>query len=148
MSLKQRLADELKNAMKNKDQLRKNVVTMIRADIKQIEVDKRVELTDEDIIEIIAKQAKQRKDSIEEFEKGGREDLVDQAKSELKVLMEYLPEQLSEEEIETILKEVIAEIGATSMKEMGKVMAAAMPKFKGRADGKVVNQIVKKILQQ
>ena len=147
MSLKQRLADELKEAMKNKDQLRKNVITMIRADIKQIEVDKRVELTDDDIIEIVAKQAKQRRDSIEEFEKGGREDLIDQAKQEVNVLMEYLPEQLSEEEIETILREVIAEIGAASMKDMGKIMAAAMPKLKGRADGKVVNQTVRKILQ-
>lgn len=147
MSLKQRLTDELKDAMKNKDQLRKNVITMIRADIKQIEVDKRVDLTDEDIIEIISKQAKQRRDSIEEFEKGGRQDLVEQAKQEVDVLMDYLPEQLSEEEIETILKEVIAETGASSMKDMGKIMAAAMPKLKGRADGKVVNQIVRKILQ-
>lgn len=147
MSLKQRLTDELKNAMKNKDQLRKNVITMIRADIKQIEVDKRVELTDDDVIDIISKQAKQRRDSIEEFEKGGREDLVEQAKQEVNVLMEYLPEQLSEEEIETIIKEVVTETGATSMKDMGKIMAAAMPKLKGRADGKVVNQIVRKILQ-
>ncbi len=147
MSLKQRLADELKEAMKNKDQLRKNVITMIRADIKQIEVDKRVELADDDVIEIIAKQAKQRRDSIEEFEKGGREDLIDQAKQEVNVLMEYLPEQLSVEEIETILREVIAEIGAASMKDMGKIMAAAMPKLKGRADGKIVNQTVRKILQ-
>jgi len=147
MSLQERLAYELKNAMKNKDQLRKNVITMIRADIKQIEVDKRVELTDEDVIEIISKQAKQRKDSIEEFKKGGREDLVEQAAQELDVLMEYLPEQLSEEEIETIIKEVIADTGATSMKDMGKIMATAMPKLKGRTDGKVVNQIVRKILQ-
>ena len=147
MSLKERLADELKNAMKNKDQLRKNVITMIRADIKQIEVDKRVELTDEEVIEIISKQAKQRRDSIEEFKKGGREDLVEQAAQEVDVLMEYLPEQLSEEEIETIIKEVIADTGATSMKDMGKIMATAMPKLKGRTDGKVVNQIVRKILQ-
>jgi len=147
MSLKQRLTDELKNAMKNKDQLRKNVITMIRADIKQIEVDKRVELTDDDVIDIIAKQAKQRRDSMEEFAKGGRQDLVDQAKQEVDVLMEYLPEQLSDEEIEKIIKEVVTETGATSMKDMGKIMAAAMPKLKGKADGKVVNQIVKKILQ-
>ena len=147
MSLKQRLADELKNAMKNKDQLRKNVITMIRADIKQIEVDKRVELTEDDIIGIISKQAKQRRDSIEEFEKGGREDLVEQAKQEVDLLMEYLPEQLSEEEVEIIIKEVIAETGATSMKDMGKIMAAAMPKLKGKADGKIVNQVVKKVLQ-
>lgn len=147
MSLKQRLTDELKNAMKNKEQLRKNVITMIRSDIKQIEVDKRVELSDEDIIEIISKQAKQRKDSIEEFRKGGRDDLAQQSEEELKVLMEYLPEQLSEEEIEAVIKEVITDTGATSMKDMGKIMASAMPKLKGRADGKIVNQIVRNILQ-
>lgn len=147
MSLKERLASELKEAMKNKDQLRKNVITLIRADIKQIEVDKRVELSDEDIIEIISKQAKQRRDSIEEFEKGSRQDLVEQAKSEAELLMGYLPEQLSVEEIVIIIKEVVAEIGATSMKDMGKVMATAMPKLKGRADGKVVNQVVKDCLQ-
>ncbi len=147
MSLKQRLTDEIKIAMKTKDQLRKNVITMIRADIKQIEVDKRVELSDEDVIEIISKQAKQRKDSIEEFRKGCRDDLAQQAEDELKVLMEYLPEQLSEEEIEAVIKEVITDTGATSMKDMGKIMAAAMPKLKGRADGKIVNQIVRNILQ-
>ncbi len=147
MSLKQRLTDELKSAMKNKDQLRKNTITMIRADIKQVEVDKRIELDDEGIIDIISKQAKQRKDSIEEFRKGNREDLAEQAAQELQVLMEYLPEQLSEEEVETIVKEVISDIGATSMKDMGKIMAAAMPKLKGRADGKIVNQIVRRILQ-
>lgn len=147
MSLKQRLTDELKSAMKNKDKLRKNVITMIRSDIKQIEVDKRVDLTDDGIIDIISKQAKQRKDSIDEFKKGSREDLAKQAEQELQILKEYLPEQLSEEEIEVIVKEVVSDIGATSMKEMGKIMAAVMPKLKGRADGKIVNQIVRNILQ-
>lgn len=147
MSLKVKLANELKDAMRNKDQFSKNVITMIRSDIKQIEVDKRIELEDEDIIEIIAKQVKQRQNSIVEFEKGSREDLVEQAQREINMLLKYLPEQLSEEEIEVIIKEVIAEIGADSMKDMGKVMAAAMPKLTGRADGKIVNQIVRKNLQ-
>lgn len=147
MSLKERLFTELKDSMRNKDQLRKNVITMIRADIKQIEVDKRIEPTEEDIIEIISRHAKQRRDSIKEFEKGGRDDLVEQAKQEISVLMEYLPKQLSKEEIEIIVKEVIADIGASSMKDMGKTMAAVMPKLKGKADGNIINQIVKTNLQ-
>lgn len=146
MSLKERLANELKDAMRNKDQLSKNVITMIRADIKQIEVDKRVELDDEAIIEIIARQVKQRQNAIIEFEKGDREDLIEQAKDEINMLLEYLPEQLSEEEIEVIIKETIIEISANSMKDMGKVMAAVMPKLKGRADGNLVNKLVRENL--
>lgn len=147
MALKERLANDLKEAMKTKDQLRKDVITMIRSDIKQIEVDKRIELGDDGIIEIVSRQVKQRRDALEEFQKGGREDLVEQTQQELKILMEYLPEQLSEAEIERIVGETIDEVGASSIKEMGKVMAAVMPKLKGRADGKIVNQIVKQRLQ-
>ncbi|KAB3530759.1 GatB/YqeY domain-containing protein [Alkaliphilus serpentinus] len=147
MTLKERLAADLKEAMKEKDNLRKNVVTMIRSDIKQVEVDKRVELNDEEIIDIITRQVKQRKDALEEFTRGGREDLVAQTQDELKILMTYLPEQLSEEEIAKIVSETVKELNATSIKEMGKVMAALMPKLKGRADGKLVNQFVKEHLQ-
>ncbi|SNT14912.1 hypothetical protein SAMN05446037_10452 [Anaerovirgula multivorans] len=146
MSLKERLAADLKEAMKNKDQLRKNVITLIRSDIKQIEVDKRVELEEQDIIEIISRQLKQRKDALEEFHKGGRQDLVEQTEQEVHYLLQYLPEQLSEEEITNIVKETISELGANSIKEMGKVMAAVIPKVKGRADGKIVNQAVKQQL--
>lgn len=147
MSLKEKLAEDLKQAMKNKDQLRKNVITMIRADVKQTEVDKRVELNDSDIIDIISKQAKQRRDALAEFEKGGRSDLMEQAQQEIDVLLTYLPEQLSEEEIVKIVGEAISEIGAGSMKDMGKVMAAVLPKVKGKADGKLVNEAVKRLLQ-
>ncbi len=147
MSLKEKLAEDLKQAMKNKDQLRKNVITMIRADVKQTEVDKRVELNDSDIIDIISKQAKQRRDALAEFEKGGRSDLMEQAQQEIDVLLTYLPEQLSEEEIVKIVGETISEIGAGSMKDMGKVMAAVLPKVKGKADGKLVNEAVKRLLQ-
>ena len=147
MSLKEKLAEDLKQAMKDKDQLRKNVITMIRADIKQIEVDKRVELSDTDVIDIISKQTKQRRDALGEFNKGGRSDLMEQTQQEINVLLTYLPEQLSEEEIVKIVGEAITEIGASSVKEMGKVMAAVQPKVKGRADGKLVNEIVKRHLQ-
>jgi uncharacterized protein YqeY len=147
MALKQRLMDDLKEAMKAKDKLRKSVITMVRADIKQHEIDNRVELDDDKIIDILSKQVKQKKDAIEEFHKGNREDLVNQAKDEIEILMEYLPQQLEEEEITKIVEEVIAKVGATSLKDMGKIMAKLMPEVKGRADGKVVNKIVRQFLQ-
>ncbi|KXZ40082.1 hypothetical protein SAMN05661008_01287 [Alkalithermobacter thermoalcaliphilus JW-YL-7 = DSM 7308] len=147
MSLKAKLMDDLKLAMKNKDDVRKSVVTLLRAAIKQQEVDTRQELDDQGVIEIISKQLKQRKDSLEEFKKAKRDDLISQTESEIQVLMEYLPEQLTEEEIEKIVIETIHEVEASSIKDMGKVMSALMPKVKGRADGKLVNEIVKKNLQ-
>lgn len=147
MSLKEQLTNDFKEAMKNREQLRKNVITLIRSEIKQIEVDKRMELEDQDVIEIISRQLKQRKDALEEFRKGNREDLAQQAEEEANILLQYLPEQLSEEEVTNIIKETIVEIGANSIKDMGKVMASVMPKVKGVADGKLVNQIVKQQLQ-
>lgn len=147
MPIKDKLMEDLKYSMKNKDTVRKNTVTMVRAAIKQKEIDEKIELTDEDILDIISKQVKQRKDSIEEFAKGGREDLVELTKKEIDVLMEYLPKQLTEEEIEPIVKEAIEEVKAESMKDMGKVMNAVLPKVKGRADGSVVNKIVRKHLK-
>ncbi|MDD7183177.1 MULTISPECIES: GatB/YqeY domain-containing protein [Peptostreptococcus] len=144
MSLKEKLQEDLKSSMKNKDTLRKSVITLVRAAIKQYEVDNRVELGDAEIIDIISKQLKQRNDSLIEFEKAGREDLVEETKSEIQVLKEYLPQQLSEEELEKIVIETIAEVGATSMKDMGKIMASIKPKTAGRADGRKINELVKK----
>ena len=132
--------------MKNKDTIKKSVVTLIRAAIKQHEVDNRVELADDAIIDIISKQLKQRKDSLAEFEKANRDDLVEETKSEIQVLEGYLPQQLSEEELEKIVIETIAEVGATSMKDMGKIMATIKPKTAGRADGRKINELVKKNL--
>ena len=117
MSLKEKLQEDLKSSMKNKDTIKKSVVTLIRAAIKQHEVDNRVELADDAIIDIISKQLKQRKDSLAEFEKANRDDLVEETKSEIQVLEGYLPQQLSEEELEKIVIETIAEVGATSMKD-------------------------------
>ncbi|GAA0234113.1 GatB/YqeY domain-containing protein [Metaclostridioides mangenotii] len=147
MSLKQKLQEDLKSSMKNKDTVRKSVVTLIRASIKQYEVDNRIELDDDAIIDIVAKQMKQRRDSLVEFKKAEREDLVEETEAEIEVLKEYLPQQLSEEEIEDIVKASISEVGATSMKDMGKIMSVIQPKIKGRADGKLVNELVKKNLQ-
>ena len=146
MSLKEKLQEDLKSSMKNKDTVKKSVVTLIRAAIKQHEVDNSVELADDAIIDIISKQLKQRKDSLAEFVKANRDDLVEETKSEIQVLEGYLPQQLSEEELEKIVIETIAEVGATSMKDMGKIMAAIKPKTAGRADGRKINELVKKNL--
>ena len=146
MSLKEKLQGDLKSSMKNKDTIRKSVVTLIRAAIKQYEVDNRVELADDAIIDIISKQPKQRKDSLAEFEKANRDDLIEETKSEIQVLEGYLPQQLSEEELEKIVIETIAEVGATSMKDMGKIMVTIKPKTAGRADGRKINELVKKNL--
>ena len=132
--------------MRNKDTVRKSVVTLIRASIKQYEVDNRVELGDDEIIDIISKQLKQRNDALEEFAKANQ-DLVKETESEIEVLKEYLPQQLSEEELNEIVKSTISEVGATSMKDMGQIMAAIKPKTKGRADGKLINKLVKANLQ-
>ena len=126
--LKEKLLNDLKEAMKDKDLTRKNTVQMIRAAILQVEKDKQVELTDEQIIEIIAKESKKRKDAQSEFERSGREDLIEQNKAEIAILAEYLPKQLTLEEVEEIVKTVITETGATSIKEMGLVMKTLQKK--------------------
>ena len=147
ISLKQKLQEDLKSSMKNKDTNKKSVITLIRASIKQYEVDNRVELGDEEITDLIAKQLKQTRDSRDEFAKAGREDLVEKADAEIGILKEYLPQQLSEEELNEIVISTISEVGATSMKDMKNIMSSIMPKVKGRADGKLINELVKKNLQ-
>ena len=147
MSLKQKLQEDLKSSMKNKDAIKKSVITLIRSSIKEYEVDDRVELQDDEIVDLIAKQLKQTRDSREEFAKAGRDDLVSKAEAEIEVLKEYLPQQLSEEELNEIVISTISEVGATSMKDMKKIMTSIMPKVKGRADGKLINELVKKNLQ-
>ena len=146
LALKEKLMDDLKLSMKDKDTVRKNTVQSVRAAIKQVEVDNRVELSDDDIIGVIAKEAKKRKDVLPEYEKSGRTDLIDELKREIEILMGYLPSQLSKEELGEIVKNAIAEVGASSMKDMGKIMANVMPKIKGRADGGMVNAIAKELL--
>jgi len=146
LSLKDTLMQDLKTAMKEKDVLRKTTITMLRAAVKQVEVDERIEMDDESIIDIIAKQVKQKRAAIEEFTKGDRSDLADEAKNEIDILMAYLPVQMTEDEIMNLVKETIDEVGASTMKDMGKVMKALNPKTKGRADGKLVSNAVKALL--
>ncbi|MBQ3334346.1 MAG: GatB/YqeY domain-containing protein [Eubacteriaceae bacterium] len=146
MTLKEQLLTDLKSAMKSKDKVAKDTVTMIRAAVLQKEKDTKAELEDNEILDIIAKQHKQRKDALADFVKAGRDDLIETTNQEIAIIKKYLPEQLSREEIEKIVDETIEEVGATSMKEMGKVMGKLMPKVKGVADGKVVNEIVREKL--
>lgn len=143
MTLKDELKSELKAAMKAKDKIAKATITMVRAAILQVEKDKKIELDDDAVLEVISKQVKQRKDALKEFEKAGREDLVQQTQEELQVLQKYLPQQLTEAELEKIIDATINDTGAETMQDMGKVMGAIIPKVKGRADGSVINKMVK-----
>ena len=144
--LKEKLMEDLKKSMKEKDIVRKNVVQMVRAAILQIEKDKGIEVDDNRILEIIAKEVKTRNDSLADFEKGGREDLVEQAKREIEILSEYLPKQLTKEELKERVAKIIEEVGATSMKDMGNVMKEAKAKIGAAADGRSINEVVKELL--
>lgn len=144
--LKEKLLEDLKMSMKEKNEVRKNAVQMVRAAILQVEKDNGVTLEDEKIIQIIAKEVKKRKDSLDDYIKGGREDIVKQVEEEISILSEYLPKQLSKEEIEKIVKEIIDGVSATSIKDMGKVMKEAKEKIGARADGKAINEVVKELL--
>ncbi|GMB00819.1 GatB/YqeY domain-containing protein [Pelosinus sp. IPA-1] len=150
MSLKERLTEDMKQAMKNKEagKLRLSVIRMVRANIKNVEIDSKQELSDDGVLDVVAKEVKMRRDSIEEFKKGNRPDLVENLEQEVAILMNYLPEQLSEAEVRTLVEQAVVEAKAVSPKDMGKVMAVLMPKVKGRADGKLVNTIVRELLNQ
>lgn len=145
--LKEKLMEDLKKSMKEKNEIRKNTVQMIRAAILQIEKDKGIAVDDEKIIEIIAKEVKGKKDALSDFEKAGREDLINQTNEEISILEKYLPKQLTKEEIKEIVSKVIEEIGATSIKDMGVVMKEAKAKIGASADGKSINEVVREILK-
>jgi uncharacterized protein YqeY len=150
MSLKVRLTEDMKQAMKEKEvgKLRLSVIRMVRANIKNVEIDRKQELTDDEVLDVVAKEVKMRRDAMEEFKKANRPDLVEGLEQELVVLMGYLPEQLSEAAVRALVESAVAETQAVSPKEMGKVMAVLMPKVKGRADGKLINSIVREMLNQ
>lgn len=148
MTLKEKLMDDLKSAMRNKEKRRKDTITLLRAAVKQREVDERQEMADDEILALIGKQVKQKRESIKDFQKAERVDLVEQAEEEIEILLAYLPEQLTEEEIDELVREAIAQTGASSMKDMGRIMGVVMPKVKGRADGSLISQSAKKLLNQ
>ncbi|OGZ18533.1 MAG: hypothetical protein A2Z68_01480 [Candidatus Nealsonbacteria bacterium RBG_13_38_11] len=154
MTLKEKIQSELNSALKQNKPLAVSVFRQLLAAFLNKEKEKRFKskeekealLTDEEAMEVIASEAKKRKESIVEFEKGNRKDLADKEKEELAVLMEYLPEQMSEQELRKIIQEAIEKTGASEMKDMGKVMQEIMPQVKGKADGSLVGQIVKELL--
>ncbi|MCR5481301.1 MAG: GatB/YqeY domain-containing protein [Clostridia bacterium] len=147
MTLKERLMADFKESMKNKDEVRKNTVSLARAAIKQYEVDHREELDDDGVLAILSKQVKMRKDALSDFEKAGRTDLLETYKAEIAVLEAYLPAQLSEEEILAVVKETAAKLGIESGRQnMGKLMGPVMGRVKGVADGNMVKKVVEQFL--
>ncbi len=141
--MKEELLKELKQSMIDKDELKKNTITLLRAAILQVEKDERRELSQDDMVQIVAKEVKKRRESIEDYIKGGREDIVNQIKKEIEILSKYLPEQLSNEEIEKLVDESITLTCATSPKDMGKVMQDLKAKTAGKCDGKLLSEIVR-----
>ena len=146
MNTKERLTADLKPAMHARDDVRKRTIRLALASLKNAEIDKKSELDEADVVMILQKEVKSRHETIEGAEQAGREDLILEAKAEIAVLEIYLPKALTTLEIESIVADAIDEIGATSIREMGQVMQCVMPKVRGRADGKEVNQIVRRLL--
>ena len=144
--LKEKLLEDLKMAMKEKDVIMKNTIQMIRAAILQTEKDKQIELDDNGILEIISKQVKQKNDALEQFEKADRQDLVEQTKLEINILKEYLPKQLSKEEVEQIIIGLSRTLGISDMKGMGTLIKSAKAKIGAGSDGKTISEVVKKVL--
>lgn len=147
MNLSERLTDDMKQAMKSQDKFKLTTIRMMRASVKNMEIELKRPLEDNEVLDILSREIKIRKDSLQEFKKAGRDDLVTGLAAEIEIISQYLPEQLTEEEIQEIVRQTIHELGASSKADMGKVMSALMPKTKGRADGKLVNQAVQQFLQ-
>ena len=145
-TVKERLQEDWKTALKAKDKFKANVISTAKSAILLVEKTDGITADDALAIEILAKEVKQRREAMLEFEKGNRQDLVDQSKAEIEILLNYLPQQLSEGEIRQIIEESAIAAGASSIKDMGKVMSIVRPKTLGRADGKLVSQIVKEYL--
>ena len=146
MNLKDTIKNDIKEAMKAKDTVKRDALRLLASAFKQIEVDQRIELSDEDCVKIITKQVKQRNDSMTQYKDAGRDDLYDKEKAELDLFTTYLPAQLSEDELKDALTAIITKLGATSMKDMGKVMGMASKELQGKADGKRINECVKTLL--
>lgn len=147
MSLKETLEADYRQAMKDGDKLKVSTIRLVLAGAKNDEIAKRAELSEEEMLTVLAREARKRKESIEEFGKGGRQDLVEKEERELAIIETYMPEQLSEDEVSDMIDKVIGEVGATSAGDLGKVMGRLMPQLKGKADGKKVNQMVRERLQ-
>jgi len=148
VDLKTRLGEDFKQALRSGDKLRLSVIRLLTALIKNREVEKRGPLTDAEVIQAIVASCKQRQEAIEQYKQGGRQDLVDKESAELEILQSYLPKPLTSEELQAMVLEAIREVQATSLREMGRVMGVLMPRVTGRADGKVVNTLVREALSK
>ena len=146
MSIKDQLTEDMKQAMKAHNKVALETIRLARANIKNVEINDKKELTEDEVIAVLMKEVKMRQDSLAEFEKAGRTDLIDQAKAEIEVLQKYLPAAMEDDELQSLVKEIIAETGAASMKDMGKVMGVASKQMAGKADGRIISGIVKKLL--
>lgn len=146
MSLMEQLTADMKEAMKQGEKERLSVIRLVRGAVRQAEIDGKKTLTDDEVVSVINKEVKMRRDSIEEFERGNRPDLVAKAQEEIAILMPYLPEQLSEDAVKTLAEAAVAEVGAQTVKDMGKVMGVLMPRVQGRTNGKLVQEIVRSLL--
>src|SRR3989344_3485503 len=146
--LKEKLQQEMKDALKSGDSQKRTLLGMVLSAVKNKEIEKRNELTDEDVISVISSEIKKRKDAIEQYEKGGRPELAEGERKEAEMLMAYMPEQMSEDDVRVEVKKAIAETGAKDMKEMGKIIGTVMAKIKGKADGQMVSRIVKEELSK
>jgi uncharacterized protein len=147
MNLAERLNEDMKQALRDGNKFRLSTIRMVRAAIKNQEIELRRPLEDSDTLNILSRELKQRRDSLQDFERGGREDLVNNVNAEIEIITEYLPKQLTEEEVKAIVVQTMQETGASSKADLGKLMGALMPKVKGIADGKLVNAIVQQYLQ-
>ncbi|MCL5102591.1 MAG: GatB/YqeY domain-containing protein [Armatimonadetes bacterium] len=147
MSISDRLQEDMKLAQKSRDALRLSTIRMIRSSVSYARINKGSDLTDDEVLDVISREAKRRRETIDAAEKGGRSDIADRENAELEILQEYLPKQLDESEVEAMAREIAAEVGAVDMKDRGKVMGPLMQKIRGRADGKLASLVVEKILR-
>jgi uncharacterized protein YqeY len=146
MSLSDKLQEDMKLALKSKDELRLSTIRLLRSSVSYAQIEKGDQLTDDEVIEVITRAARQRRESIEMAERAGRTEVAQREKAELDIIQEYLPEQLGEAEIEAIVKEIVTQTGAAGIKDRGKVMGPLMQRIKGRADGRLANQVVERVL--
>lgn len=148
MGLKEQIPEDIKNALRNKSTLELSVLRMLQSALKNKEIDKKEDLKDEDVISVVGAEIKKRRDAVKEFEKVNRPDAANQEKAEIDILMKYMPQQMNENEIRDLVKSAVKEAQAKTMKDIGKVMKVLMPKVKGKADGSVVNKIVRELLEE
>lgn len=148
MSILERIETEFRGALKAKDERKVSILRMVKASIKNKEIEKRTSLSEDDVYDILNSFVKRGKESVEQFSKAGRSDLVQKEEEELRIIRSFLPEQLSEDDIKRLIREAISEVNAKGVNDMGKVMKVIMPKVKGRADGRLVNNLVREVLER